>query len=166
MFRNMILGQAGVQQISDDDIRDRYLKLRQDIQKLSRSPSYSVDSNPIMGIVPSAQQEEFYRASVWGQLGLGDRRHRMRARIFAELHFYILGYNCFGLRGVERDGGALMGAIEPGLRRFEYLLGEQGGKDPNCILIFSSLDFPLSIPPLSVPLLRDRLPRKSHRRLT
>jgi hypothetical protein len=165
MFRNMILDQAGVLKISDDDIRDRHLKLRQDIQKLSRSPSYSVDSNPIMSIPPSPQQEEFYRASVWGLLGVGDRRLRMRARIFTELHVYILGYNCFGLRGIERHGGALPGPLEPGLRRFEDFLGEQGGKDPNCFLSFSSPDLALSTPP-SVPLLRDRLPRKSHRRLT
>jgi hypothetical protein len=143
MFRTIILDQAGVQKISDDEILQGFLKLRQDIQKLSRSPSYLVDVNPT---ITAAQQEttpslsSFYREATWGQLGLVDRRLRMRAKIFDELHFHILGYNCFGLQRFQADVGALLGPVEPGLRRFELILQDRGGK---------SL-FLLAIKPLSV----------------
>lgn len=131
MFRTIILDQAGVQKISDDEILQGFLKLRQDIQKLSRSASYLVDTNPT---ITAAQQEttpsltSFYREATWGQLGLVDRRLRMRAKIFDELHFHILGYNCFGLQGFQSDVGALLGPVEPGLRRFEVILQDRGGK--------------------------------------
>jgi hypothetical protein len=129
MFRTIILDQAGVQKISDDEILQGFLKLRQDIQKLSRSASYLIDSNPI---ITAAQQEttpsltSFYREATWGQLGLVDRRLRMRAKTFDELHFHILGYNCFGLQGFQADVGALLGPVELGLRRFEVILQDRG----------------------------------------
>ncbi|EAQ84518.1 predicted protein [Chaetomium globosum CBS 148.51] len=129
MFRTIILDQAGVQKISDDEILQGFLKLRQDVQKLSRSASYLVDTNPT---ISTAQEEatpsisSFYRAATWGQLGLVDRRLRVRAKIFDELHFHILGYNCFGLQGFQAEVGALTGPVEPGLRRFETILQDRG----------------------------------------
>lgn len=132
MFRTIILDQAGVQKISDDEILQGFLKLRQDVQKLSRSASYLVDTNPT---ISTAQEEatpsisSFYRAATWGQLGLVDRRLRVRAKIFDELHFHILGYNCFGLQGFQAEVGALTGPVEPGLRRFETILQDRGGKN-------------------------------------
>ncbi|KAH6842400.1 hypothetical protein B0I37DRAFT_381842 [Chaetomium sp. MPI-CAGE-AT-0009] len=127
MFRTIILDQAGVQKISDDEVIQGFLKLRQDIQKLSHSSSYLVDSNPVF---TTTQQDtmpaSFYRESVWGTLSLGDRRLRMRANIFEELHFHILGYNCFGLDGFQADGAGLVGPVESGLQRFEHGLRELG----------------------------------------
>ncbi|KAK3291636.1 uncharacterized protein B0H64DRAFT_409635 [Chaetomium fimeti] len=129
MFRTIILDQAGVQKISDDEILQGFLKLRQDIQKLSRSPSYVVDTNPVLATGPqgtTSSLASFYRASAWGTLGLVDRRLRMRAKIFDVLHFHILGYNCFGLQGFQTNEAGVLGQVEPGLRRFEYTLTELG----------------------------------------
>jgi hypothetical protein len=154
MLRTMILGQAGVQRISDDEMLQGFLKLRQDIQKIARSPCYSADTNPVLS---AAEQDAttsplamFYHPSAWGMLTVGDRRLRMRAKMFDELHFYILDYNCFGLQGFQSSDETLAqkGPIELGLRRFEHMLKERGGKGSPISRPCLSTNFVL--PPLSM----------------
>jgi hypothetical protein len=153
MLRTMILGQAGVQKISDDEMLQGFLKLRQDIQKIARSPCYLADTNP----VPSAAEQDaapssatFYHPSAWGMLTVSDRGLRMRAKIFDELHFYILDYNCFGLQGFQSSDETLAqkGPIELGLRRFEHMLKERGGKRSPISRLCLSTNF--AIPPVTM----------------
>ncbi|KAK4034240.1 hypothetical protein C8A01DRAFT_18927 [Parachaetomium inaequale] len=132
MLRSMILDQASVQEVSDDDIFQGFMNLRQNVQKISRSTAYAVDTNPLL----SAAQEEamphlkdFYSPASWGVLALPDRWLRLRAKIYDELHHRILDYNHFGLFGIHAWDGVNNGLIEPGLRRFEYLLKERGVSD-------------------------------------
>jgi len=133
MFRTMILDQASVQAVSDDDILQGFMNLRQNVQKISHSTAYAIDTNPPLS---AAQKEamphlnDFYSPASWGVLALSDRRLRLRAKIYDELHHRILSYSDFGLRGIHAwDGVNDDDPIEPGLRRFEYLLKERGGKD-------------------------------------
>jgi len=131
MFRNMILDNAGAQKISDSEILQGFVALRQHIQKISSSPFYSVETSPII----SAAQEQttpvlktFYKPAVWGDLPVKDRKFRLRAGIFEELYFHILDYNCFGLQGFEFSDGERKLFVEPGLRRFERMLQEHNGE--------------------------------------
>ena len=130
-FREIILERAGIQDTSDDTILNGFLKLRQDVQKLSRSPSCSVEIDPALSTGKQGQDElkGIYSPATWGNLGVSDRRLRLRAWIFDELHSHILDYNCFGLEGVQAsDGTVAKGKIEPGLQRFEQMLQDTGGK--------------------------------------
>ncbi len=131
MFRTIVLDQASVQEVSDDDILQGFLKLRQNIQKISHSTAYAVDTIPLL----SAAQEEampdlkdFYSPASWGGLALPDRRLCLRAKIYDKLHHHILDCSCFGLLGTHIWDGVKNRPIEPGLRRFECLLNERGGK--------------------------------------
>ena len=163
-FRTIILDQAGVQKVSDDEILRGFLKLRQDIQKVSRNAFYLVETNPLL---TSAQLDAtpslktFYSPSAWGKLSVGDRRHRMRAAIFDELLISILDSDCFGLeesKNKAHEGKPRKGPIEPGLRRFERLLQERGGKHSDIFPLFSLCNrapFPSSFLVSLIPLSRN-----------
>jgi hypothetical protein len=132
MFRTMVLDQASVQEVSDDDIFQGFMNLRQNVQKISRSTAYAVDTNPLLPAGPKEVMQhlkDFYNPASWGVLALPDRRLRLRAKIYDELHHRILGCSYFGLLGIHAWDGVNDGSIEPGLRRFEYLLKERGGKN-------------------------------------
>jgi hypothetical protein len=164
MFRTIILDQAGVQKVSDDEILQGFLKLRQDIQKISRNSCFLVEAS---NIILSAQQmaepflESLYSPEAWGKLSVGDRRLRMHAVIFHELFVSILGSDCFGLeesKDKAHEGKPRKGPIEPGLRRFERLLQERGGKHSDILPLFSLCNrapFPSSPLASLVPLSRD-----------
>ncbi len=138
IFRTMILDQASVQDLSDNDILQGFLNLRQKVQKISRSSAYAVDTNPLLSAALDEAKphiKKFYASVGWGVLSLADRRFRLLAKISDELYCHILDYPCFGLRAVHTSDGDVQGPIEPGLRRFESLLRERGGKQSNYTLI-------------------------------
>ncbi|KAK3897829.1 hypothetical protein C8A05DRAFT_19481 [Staphylotrichum tortipilum] len=129
MFRTMILDQASIQEVTDDDILQGFLKLRQNVQKISRSTAYAVDANPLLSVAQEEampRSKDFYSPASWGILTLPDRRLRLRAKIYDELHYHILDYSCFGMLGIHAWDGVKNGSIEPGLRRFECLLKDRG----------------------------------------
>lgn len=155
MFRNMILDNAGTRKISDGEILERFVELRQHIQKISFSPLCLVDTNPAL----SAAQEEatalskkFYKPAVWGDLRVSDRQFRLRAGIFEELHYHILDYDCFGLEGFQVSDGEKKVSVEPGLRRFEHMLKDRQGKSPNKCFYFPcpNCGLPSFLAPLSL----------------
>lgn len=139
-FRSIILGQAGAQKLSDQEVASGFVKLRQAVQKLARNPAYALDKTPILPAIHlrRPEMEEFYDQLHWGSLSSKDRGFRMRAKIFEMLHDDILSLHCFGLDGFEKDeangliGGKRgerdsLGTVEPGLQRFERLLKESQG---------------------------------------
>ncbi|KAK4143974.1 uncharacterized protein C8A04DRAFT_11869 [Dichotomopilus funicola] len=132
MFRTIILDQAGVQEISDNDILQGFLNMRQNVQKISRSSAYAVDTDPLLSATLEAAApsvKKFYASAAWGMLGVADRRLRLRAKIFNELYAQILNSKCFGLLEVHTSDGDTKGPVEPGLRRFESMLKERGVSD-------------------------------------
>jgi hypothetical protein len=134
MFRTIILDQASVQEISDNDILQGFLNMRQNVQNISRSSAYAVDTNPLLSAtleMAAPSVKEFYALDAWTMLGVADRRLRLRAKIFDELYAQILNSKCFGLLDVYTSDGDTKGRVEPGLRRFESMLKERGGKHSN-----------------------------------
>ncbi|KAH6614540.1 hypothetical protein B0J18DRAFT_439604 [Chaetomium sp. MPI-SDFR-AT-0129] len=132
MFRTIILDQAGVQEISDNDILQGFLNMRQNVQKISRSSAYAVDTDPLLSATLEAAApsvKKFYTSAAWRMLGVTDRRLRLRAKIFNELYAQILNSKCFGLLEVHTSDGDTKGPVEPGLRRFESMLKERGVSD-------------------------------------
>lgn len=139
VLRDIVLGQAGTQKISDDEVVQGFLKLRQTVQRLVHSLTDLLEEVPKLHVRHRERVEvvQFYYGR-WGSWLPKDRALQMRARVFQILHNNILKRDCFGLDGFEKDkvDGPLalgkkgqrdpLGTIEPGLRRFESLLREKG----------------------------------------
>lgn len=112
MFRNMIIDRTGTQEVTDREIADRFLSLRQQAQRIAHSKAYRVDRKDVA--LPSNPSEElvnFY--NLWRtKLEPSELTLRFRGKVFEILNQMILDQRCFGLVGVADE-------FEKLLRNFE-----------------------------------------------
>jgi len=117
-LHDIVLNQAGTQKVSDDEIVQHFLKIRQSLQKLARNSSFSLDGElVVLEAIEDNAMAEFYDEANWGHLSVRDRAYRVRAKIFEMLNCNILSNQSFGSSGIDSEG-----VIENGLQRLENSL--------------------------------------------
>ncbi|KAG6114571.1 hypothetical protein E4U13_003289 [Claviceps humidiphila] len=123
-LREVILGNSVKQKTSDDDIKQRFASLRQQIQALANSPAYDL------------QQLYAMRSPVrlfgvqWNLLSPADLVFHLRAVIFSIIHRHILSRDIFGLEDSlrSREHHREM-KLDDALGDFEGLLRENEVKE-------------------------------------
>jgi uncharacterized protein (UPF0335 family) len=125
-LRTIILNKAGNQKVSDKEVKDMFLFLRQRVQIISSSGAFDVN-RPLRFNLDDRRQARFYDTKVWRNLSAGDRANRLKSHIFFKLHFHILdaklfGMTGFGITGYDVGDRNKTYLVEPGFRRFESLL--------------------------------------------
>ncbi|KAG5948551.1 hypothetical protein E4U60_001464 [Claviceps pazoutovae] len=90
-LREVILGNSAKQKISDEDIKQRFASLRQQIQALANSPAYDLSQ---IDVFPRALGNFRIR---WSLLSPADCVFYMRALIYDIIHRHILSRDIFGL---------------------------------------------------------------------
>ncbi|KAG5956759.1 hypothetical protein E4U57_002312 [Claviceps arundinis] len=118
-LREVILGNSVKQKISDEDIKQRFANIRQQIQALANSTVLDLNR---MDIFPRALGDSRIE---WSYLSTADRVFRMRAVIYGIIHRYILSRDIFGLEGYlsSREHDRKM-QLDDALGDFEGLLRE------------------------------------------
>ncbi|KAG6321248.1 hypothetical protein E4U44_005370 [Claviceps purpurea] len=119
-LREVILGNSVKQKISDEDIKQRFASLRQQIQALSNSPAYDLQQQLCAVRSPVNNFE-----AQWNLFSPADRVFHMRAVIFGIIHHYILNRDIFGLEEsvISREHDREM-HLDFALGDFEGLLRE------------------------------------------
>ncbi|KAH7316964.1 hypothetical protein B0I35DRAFT_434311 [Stachybotrys elegans] len=74
-MRAIVLENTSINRVSDGEIRDKFLSIRQKAQAICNSSTYDV---------------QLGNATIWGELTAKDRRNRMMSRIFELLQHYML----------------------------------------------------------------------------
>ncbi|KAG6302014.1 hypothetical protein E4U09_004019 [Claviceps aff. purpurea] len=122
-LREVILGNSVKQKISDEDIKQRFASLRQQIQALANSPAY--DLQQVYAVRCPARHLDIR----WNLSSPADRVFHVRAVIYGIIHRYILSRGIFGLEesppSRERNREK---QLDHALGDFEDLLGENGVK--------------------------------------
>ncbi|OBT46344.1 hypothetical protein VE00_02779 [Pseudogymnoascus sp. WSF 3629] len=129
-LREIIVGKAGVQKVTDQEVIGVFVTLRQQVQALSRNSAYKLDVNPRLPFKSAQRMKTFY--SLWkGALSVKDLAMRMRAEIFYMLEDNILSVRCFGLHEGDGSREQLRGidSVERNLQRFEEILEENNVGD-------------------------------------
>ncbi|KAG6068542.1 hypothetical protein E4U32_000367 [Claviceps aff. humidiphila group G2b] len=90
-LREVILGNSVKQKISDEDVKQRFANIRQQIQALANSSALDLNR---MDVFPRALGDSRIK---WSFLSPADRVFRMRAVIYGIIHRYILSRDIFGL---------------------------------------------------------------------
>ncbi|KAG6141549.1 hypothetical protein E4U38_006667 [Claviceps purpurea] len=90
-LREVILGNSVKQKISDEDIKQRFANLRQQIQALANSTAYDLNR---MDVSPRALGDSRIK---WSSFSPADRVFHMRSVIFGIIHRHILSRDIFGL---------------------------------------------------------------------
>ncbi|KAG6102862.1 hypothetical protein E4U30_000050 [Claviceps sp. LM220 group G6] len=123
-LREVILGNSVKQKISDDDIKQRFASLRQQIQALANSPAY--DLQQLYAVRCPARHLEVQ----WNLFSPADHVFYMRAVIYSIIHRNILSRDIFGLEEslLSREHHRDM-KLDDALGDFEGLLRENGVKE-------------------------------------
>ncbi|KAG5977082.1 hypothetical protein E4U56_000486 [Claviceps arundinis] len=123
-LREVILGNSVKQKISDDDIKQRFAGLRQQIQALANSPAY--DLQQLYAVRCPARHLEVQ----WNLFSPADRVFYMRAVIYSIIHRNILSRDIFGLEESlpSREHHREM-KLDDALGNFEGLLRENEVKE-------------------------------------
>ncbi|KAG6111842.1 hypothetical protein E4U31_004003 [Claviceps sp. LM219 group G6] len=118
-LREVILGNSVKQKMSDDDIKQRFASLRQQIQALANSPAY--DLQQLYAVRCPARHLEVQ----WNLFSPADRVFYMRAVIYSIIHRHILSRDIFGLEEslLSREHHRDM-KLDDALGDFEGLLRE------------------------------------------
>lgn len=128
-FREIILGSAGTQKITDHEIIQAFSDLRQEAQQLASSPVF--DLKNIHKIAPDPRKQktrQFY--AVCRDLRSRDVSNRLKAHIFTVLYQRILVRQVFGLKREDRGNEEKehLWQMEEYLAHFEqYLMMDDKG---------------------------------------
>lgn len=127
-YRGIILGNAGTQGLSDQDVIQVFSDLRQKVQQLVSSSAFDLEKIPVLSPDSKGQKRNsfYYNCRL---LQKKDVINRFKSQIFALLYQYIFGKPLLGLKG--DDGGSKeerdLWQMESGLARFEkHLLMAKG----------------------------------------
>lgn len=135
-LRDIILDKTGSQEVTDDDIRSNFLKLRRGVQDIVTKSKYFGEykstKQKLANMPKDSSKMEFYdRLS---RLERKDRALRVRSRVFWMLNGCILGAKHFGLKQTRLqfgDSSKLDGErIGDALAEFEEVLIHAKGKLP------------------------------------
>ncbi|KAG6068540.1 hypothetical protein E4U32_000365 [Claviceps aff. humidiphila group G2b] len=118
-LREVILGNSVKQKISDEDIKQRFANLRQQIQALANNAAYDLNrKTAFLGALGDFKTN-------WSSFSPADRVFHMRSVIFGIIHRHILSRNIFGLEEsrLSREHHREM-QLDHALGDFEGLLRE------------------------------------------
>lgn len=129
-LREMIVGKAGAQKITDPEVVTAFSVMRQQVQALGRNSTYQLERKHLtLSPKISPRMKAFYGLWHQGHLSPKDLALRMRAEIFTLLYDRILNINCFGLHvgGNMDERYKGFNEVERQLRRFEEILEKGRG---------------------------------------
>ncbi|KAG5957482.1 hypothetical protein E4U58_005975 [Claviceps cyperi] len=124
-LREVILGNSVKQKISDEDIKQRFANLRQQIQALVNSRAYDLQKRLYDVRSPICNFE-----AQWDLFGPADRVFHTRAVVYSIIHRHILSRDIFGLEEslLSREHHREM-QLDHALGDFEGLLRENQVKE-------------------------------------
>lgn len=130
-LRSIILEKAGSQKISDVEMRDKFVSLRQKVQAIANSQGYDVENGPrrARGSM-TPEMAEFFEVKAWGRLTPKDRKNSVMSHMFLMIYSHVLDRLIFSALVAEyiMPEDVDQGSVEPTLRRFERLLESNGGE--------------------------------------
>ncbi len=103
-LRKMILDKAGTQRVSDEEVKDSFVAIRQKVQAIARSSAFDVEQRPRITGYYDRKLVDFYEE--WESLTAKDRKSRLRAKIFACFRSSSLNNGtsvCLGTRPSSRS---------------------------------------------------------------
>lgn len=127
VLRTIILDKAGNQKVSDKEVKDMFVLLRQQVQIISSSTAFDVNRSIQLPRGHSRSQTDFFDIKAWKVLSAKDRMNRVKAQMSFILYDMILDAKLFGLSGLEANDGDRSTPIEASLRRFERVLMDGTG---------------------------------------
>ncbi|KAG6125579.1 hypothetical protein E4U38_007550 [Claviceps purpurea] len=119
-LREVILGNALNQKTSDDEIKQLYAALRQQIQALANSPAY--DKTRQYHCHDKSTKAEVNFQKQYNSYSSADRVFLIRSSIYRILHSFILDRSVFGLTDSSSTVQSDSGQLDQALGDFEALL--------------------------------------------
>lgn len=128
-FREIFLAEAGNQTVSDDEVIQSFVKMRQRALSLTKHKALCFDGVHALKIQGNAPWylKDFYSNGAWDSWKPKDRELHVRRIIFEILSHFILDITCFGIEGFSLKQNETLGRIAQGL---SYL--EVTAKNKNC----------------------------------
>jgi sugar-specific transcriptional regulator TrmB len=117
-LRAMILDKSGNEKVSDEQVKEMFLRLRQRIQGIVNR--YYNDVSQIL-----EETDALFNHSLRKLPTTRDRKDHVRAKIFETLDNRILSYPCLGISGFELESCS----VDKGLAQFESALRSNNGKN-------------------------------------
>lgn len=134
-LRQIILGKAGNEKVSDQAMVSEFVAIRQKIQNLVRLRHYRMDQSVSNPWVDHSSIRMFFKEDTWGCLTTEERINRVRSKIFDYINTTVFNSRLFGLEGYEyevrRGGESKAVPLESGFDELESMLDEGGGKLAN-----------------------------------
>ncbi|EFY98457.1 chromosome segregation ATPase-like protein [Metarhizium robertsii] len=116
-LRNVILGQAGTEKISDEEIKSKFTSIRQKIQAITYSKAFRLGRSIS---VPSQCHPEVHKFwDSWNTLSTNDRAFIMRGKIFRLVVDHVLGQKLFGISPTHSHD---LQKIESSLKSLETIM--------------------------------------------
>lgn len=135
-LRTIVLDKTGAQRVSDQEVKDMFVSIRQKALAIANCSVYDFERVPERTPQRAKDREMamFYDTKTWKGLTVKDRKNRVMAKIFDILHLNILNFKAFSAvmpQYIDTDptnkNGTKTG-IESGLRRFETILEINDGQ--------------------------------------
>lgn len=117
MMRAILLKNTSTNRVSDHEIKDKFLSIRQRAQAISNSSTYDL---------------ELGDPTVWGHLTVKDRKNRMMSWIFNLLQRYVLNNKVFCQYQPTYDNPDPKYNIEAELGYIETILEHNNGESSTC----------------------------------
>ena len=126
-FREIILGKAGTQKVSDQEVVIAFSTLRQQVQALVKNTNFNLDKKPLLPVNASEKMKRFY--AFWrSHLPQKDLSLRTRSEVFSLLDQFILSRPLYGLKRADKTKETEnCYHIEQSFGKFERLLQSQKG---------------------------------------
>lgn len=121
-LRNVILGQAGTEKISDEEIKSKFTSIRQKIQAITYSKAFRLGRSISVSSQCHPEVHKFWDS--WNTLSTNDRAFIMRGKIFALVVDHVLGQNLFGISPTNNHD---LQQIEPSLKALETFMNRSQG---------------------------------------
>ncbi|KAG6302022.1 hypothetical protein E4U09_004027 [Claviceps aff. purpurea] len=96
-LREVILGNALRHEVSDDDIRQRFVNIRQQIQAVVNNPAYDKTRRFMPGTAENESEFRFHQQ--YNSYSPEDRIFLMRSRVYQILCHFVFSRDAFGLAG-------------------------------------------------------------------
>jgi len=129
-LREMVIGSAGAQEVTESEIIGMFSDLRQNVQQLASSSVFDLTTIPSPHSIDARSQQTRHFYAVCDKLKPRDIANRLRAEIFYIIHVMILNQTYFGLKRDAEDvkSTSKLWETEDWLTHFEVqLLSLSGG---------------------------------------
>ncbi|KAG8166056.1 hypothetical protein KVR01_004608 [Diaporthe batatas] len=124
-FREIFLAEAGKQKVSDDEVIQSFLNMRQRALALIKFKGLRFDQVPALERNAPHDLREFYGDGTWASWSHTDRELHVRQKVFEILYRRILDAPCFGIEGLSDTQDGKVTSVSRGLSGFEAMLKEK-----------------------------------------